>query len=90
MSYPRRYLRNTLPLADYTSYFNSIEQKGKELVDAIVSDARKDGVNANGEVLRTISSTVEAILEASDRHHANLIDVGQGLWWIQEVAPWER
>lgn len=64
------------PVADYTSYFNSIEQKGKELVDTIVSDARKDSVNANGEVLRTISSTVEAILEASDRHHANLIVVG--------------
>ena len=76
------------PLADYTSYFNSIEQKGKELVDAIVSDAQKDGVNANGEVLRTISSTVEAILEASDRHHANLIDVGtRGFGGFKKLLP---
>ncbi len=64
------------PVADYTAYFNSVEQKGKELVNATVSEAQKAGVNATGEVLRTIASPVEAILEASDRYHANLIVVG--------------
>lgn len=64
------------PVADYTAYFNSVENKGKDLVNAIVNESQKAGINATGEVLRTISSTVEAILEASDRHDVNLIVVG--------------
>lgn len=64
------------PVADYTSYFNAIEQKGKDLVNAAVDGARNAGVNATGEVLRTISSTVEVILEASERYQADLIVVG--------------
>ena len=64
------------PVADYTSYFDAIEQKGKDLVDLAVAEARKAGVNATGVVLRTISSTVEVILEASQRYHADLIVVG--------------
>lgn len=62
--------------ADLTAYYNSVQQKARELIDASVAGARKTGVNAAGEVLRTISSTVEAILQASDRFHADMIVVG--------------
>lgn len=64
------------PVADYSSYFSAIEQKGKKLVDETVEMARKAGISAKGQVLRTISSTVEAILEISDKEHVDLIVVG--------------
>jgi nucleotide-binding universal stress UspA family protein len=64
------------PVADYTTYFNTIEEQGKTLVSQTVEQAKREGVNARGQVLRTISSTVEAIVEASDNEHADLIVVG--------------
>jgi nucleotide-binding universal stress UspA family protein len=64
------------PAADYTDYFNTIEQQGKNLVDQVVQKAKQEGVNSRGEVLRTISSTVEAIVEVADKEHVDLIVVG--------------
>jgi nucleotide-binding universal stress UspA family protein len=64
------------PVADYTNYFNTIEDQGKTLVNQTVGQAKREGVNARGQVLRTISSTVEAIVEASDNEHVDLIVVG--------------
>jgi nucleotide-binding universal stress UspA family protein len=64
------------PAADYTDYFKTIEQEGMKLVNQVVQNAKRDGINARGEVLRTISSTVESIIEVSDKEHVDLIVVG--------------
>ena len=64
------------PAADYTDYFKTIEQEGMKLVNQVVQNAKGDGINARGEVLRTISSTVESIVEVSDKEHVDLIVVG--------------
>ncbi len=64
------------PASDYTDYFKTIEQEGTKLVNEVVQKAKGEGINARGEVLRTISSTVESIIEVSDKEHVNLIVVG--------------
>jgi nucleotide-binding universal stress UspA family protein len=64
------------PVADYTNYFKTIEDQGRSLVSQTVDKAKHDGANARGEVLRTISSTVEALVEASEKDHVDLIVVG--------------
>lgn len=64
------------PVADYTNYFKTIEEQGRSLVNRVVEDAKKSGINVRGEVLRTISSTVEAIVETSEKEHVDLIVVG--------------
>jgi len=64
------------PASDYTDYFKTIEQEGMKLVNEVVQKAKGEGINARGEVLRTISSTVESIVEVSDKEHVDLIVVG--------------
>ena len=64
------------PAADYTDHFKTIELRGQKLVDQVVQNVKGDSVNARGEVLRTISSTIEAIVEVSDNEHVDLIVVG--------------
>ena len=79
------------PAADYTDYFKTIEQEGMKLVNQVVQNAKGDGINARGEVLRTISSTVESIVEVSDKEHVDLIVVGtRGLRRIQETLAGQR
>jgi nucleotide-binding universal stress UspA family protein len=64
------------PAADYSDYFKTIEQEGLKLVNDVAQRAKEEGINARGEVLRTISSTVESIVEAADKEHVDLIVVG--------------
>ena len=64
------------PVADYTNYFQIVEEQGKKLVDQAVQKAKGEGIKVRGEVYRTISSTVESIVEAADKEHADLIVVG--------------
>src|SRR5579872_793136 len=64
------------PVADYTNYFEIIEEQGKKIVDQAVQKAKGEGIMAKGEVFRTISSTVESIVEAADKDNADLIVVG--------------
>ena len=64
------------PVADYTNYFKTIEEQGRSLVNQAVESAKRTASNVRGEVLRTISSTVEAIVEISEKEHADLIVVG--------------
>jgi nucleotide-binding universal stress UspA family protein len=64
------------PAADYSDYFKTIEQEGMKLVNQSVQKAKGEGINARGEVLRTISSVVESIVEVSDKEHIDLIVVG--------------
>jgi nucleotide-binding universal stress UspA family protein len=64
------------PASDYTGYFKTIEQEGLKLVNEVVQKAKGEGINARGEVLRTISSTVESIVEVSEKEHVDLIVVG--------------
>ncbi|MGA2874316.1 MAG: universal stress protein [Nitrososphaerales archaeon] len=64
------------PASDYTDYFKTIEQEGLKLVNEVVQKAKGEGINARGEVLRTISSTVESIVEVADKEHVDLIVVG--------------
>lgn len=64
------------PAADYSDYFKTIEQDGMKLVNQAVHNAKGEGVNARGEVLRTISSVVESIVEVSEKEHVDLIVVG--------------
>lgn len=64
------------PASDYTDYFKTIEQEGLKLVNQAVQNAKGEGINARGEVLRTISSTVESIVEASEKENVDLIVVG--------------
>ena len=47
-----------------------------KLVNEVVQKAKGEGINARGEVLRTISSTVESIVEVADKEHVDLIVVG--------------
>jgi len=64
------------PASDYTDYFKTIEQEGLKLVNEVVQKAKGEGINARGEVLRTISSTVESIVEVAVKEHVDLIVVG--------------
>ena len=64
------------PAADYTNYFQIAEEQGKKIVDQAVEKAKGEGIKVRGETFRTISSTVESIVEAADKEHADLIVVG--------------
>lgn len=64
------------PAADYSGYFKTIEQEGMKLVNQSVQDAKNQGINAKGEVLRTISSIVESIVEVANKENVDLIVMG--------------
>ena len=64
------------PAADYTNYFQTIEEAGKKIIDQAVQKAKAQGIKVRGETFRTISSTVESIVEAAEKEHADLIVVG--------------
>ncbi|MHB1867451.1 MAG: universal stress protein [Nitrososphaerales archaeon] len=64
------------PVADYTNYFQIAEEQGKKIIDQAVEKAKGEGIKVRGETFRTISSTVESIVEAADKEHADLIVVG--------------
>ncbi|MDG6904517.1 MAG: universal stress protein [Nitrososphaerota archaeon] len=64
------------PAADYSGYFKTIEQDGMKLVNQSVQDAKNHGINARGEVLRTISSIVESVVEVANKENVDLIVMG--------------
>lgn len=61
---------------DYSAYFDSMENEGKKLIDQTIGIAKSQGVRARGELLRTRSSTVESILDATSKEKCDLIVVG--------------
>lgn len=74
------------PAVNYADYFKTIEQGGKKTIDDAVAQAKAQGVNVRGEVLRTVSSVVETIVDVSEKEQADLIVVGtRGLGGFQKL-----
>ncbi len=66
-----------IPQPDYSSgYYHEALKLANRYVDDIVEEAKKQGVNARGIVDRSISSTVEAIVNQAINVHADLIVMG--------------
>lgn len=66
-----------IPEIDYSSgYYQEGLKLANHLVDQRVEVARKKGINARGIVDRSISSTVEAIVNQAINLHADLIVIG--------------
>lgn len=75
------------PMVDYTPYFELAEDQGKKLVDQTVNAAKQQSVNARGEVLKTLSSVVEAIIDFAFKEDADLIVVGtRGLGGFKKLV----
>jgi nucleotide-binding universal stress UspA family protein len=75
------------PMVDYSPYFELAEDEGKKLVDKTVDAAKQQSVNAKGEVLKTLSSVVEAIIDAAQKEDADLIVVGtRGLGGFKKLV----
>lgn len=66
-----------IPDIDYSGkHYESSVNQVSDLVDEIVKQAKEKGVNARGLVDRSVSSTVEAIVNQAINLHADLIVVG--------------
>jgi nucleotide-binding universal stress UspA family protein len=66
-----------MPKIDYSSaYYLEALKQGNKLVDQTVEFAKKQGVSARGVVDRSVSSTVEAIINQATNLHADLIVIG--------------
>lgn len=61
---------------DYSAYYDDLEKEGRKLINQIVEEAKSHGVNARGEVLRAITSTVATIVEEASKENCDLIVVG--------------
>ncbi len=61
---------------DYSTYYDDLEKEGKKLINQTVEEAKSQGVNAKGEVLRAVASTVATIVEEASKENCDLIVVG--------------
>lgn len=62
--------------ADLTEYYRLGTAEARRAVGSALSLAREAGVEAKGEVLEPVSSTVEAIIEYAENEKADLIVMG--------------
>jgi nucleotide-binding universal stress UspA family protein len=65
-----------VPAVDYSNYLERAENDAKKLVNDAVAGAKNESVNANGIVLRTVTSIAETILEEASKENVNLLVVG--------------
>ncbi|MDG6905503.1 MAG: universal stress protein [Nitrososphaerota archaeon] len=64
------------PSLDLESYYDTSEKEGRKIVDLVVTHAKKAGVEARGEVLRSVSSPAYTITENAKGENADLIVIG--------------
>jgi nucleotide-binding universal stress UspA family protein len=60
----------------YKQYYEITENQGKHWIDDILSEARVDGVKAQGEILRPTSSIAYSILRKAEKDNSDLIVIG--------------
>jgi nucleotide-binding universal stress UspA family protein len=66
-----------MPEIDYSSdYYNEALKVANDIVDYVVDQSKRFGVNVRGIVDRSVASTVEAIVNQGINVHADLIVVG--------------
>lgn len=61
---------------DSLNYYQDALKRATRIVDDLVDQAKKEGVAARGMVDRSVSSTVEAIVNQAINFHADLIVIG--------------
>ncbi|MDG7001808.1 MAG: universal stress protein [Nitrososphaerota archaeon] len=64
------------PSVNLSDYYEISEKEGRKLVDHVVERAKMNGVEARGEVLRSVSSPAYAITENAKGENADLIVIG--------------
>ena len=64
------------PSVNLSDYYEISEKEGRKLVDHVVEQAKMNGVEARGEVLRSVSSPAYAITENAKGENADLIVIG--------------
>jgi nucleotide-binding universal stress UspA family protein len=65
-----------IPAPDFQDYLKQFENQGTKLVDEVVEKAKLEGIRARGMVLATVTSTVESIIDISEKENVDLIVVG--------------
>lgn len=64
------------PAVSLEDYYEISEKEGKKLVERVVQQAKRAGVDAHGEVLRSVSSPAYTITENAKGENADLIVIG--------------
>ena len=57
-------------------YYDSAQKEAREYVDGVVARARAEGIEVNGEVVRTTVSPAGAIVARASSEHVDLIIIG--------------
>jgi nucleotide-binding universal stress UspA family protein len=66
--------------------YEAAEREGKKLIQQLVETAKSQGVNARGELLRSVSSAVAEIVKSAENEKADLIVIGtRGLGGFQRL-----
>jgi nucleotide-binding universal stress UspA family protein len=64
------------PSVDYGELYEYGEQEGKKLVQRLVDSAKAKGIKARGEVMRSVTSTVDEIVKHAENEKVDLIVIG--------------
>jgi nucleotide-binding universal stress UspA family protein len=64
------------PSVDYGALYEAGEIEGKRIVQNLVDMAKNEGVKARGEVLRSVTSTVDEIVKNAENEKVDMIVIG--------------
>jgi nucleotide-binding universal stress UspA family protein len=75
-----------LPPVDYSQYLESAKKAAESQIAGLLAEAKSNGATATGEVVMSVDSTAQAIIDYASNHNADLIVVGsRGLGGLKKM-----